>query len=218
MPKDKMRKRNTLTQQPVIQDIPIISTPRIAKFYKVSYQSFLNSFLPTWEVGEKIRRGMKVSDKLEYTQEDYESVAKAIYNAIELPHRHTKESAGYDFIFPYGYTVIAPGDSIIIPTGIKCQIATGWCMMIHPRSSLGLNYRLQLDDTISVIDADYYNNPSNEGNIIIKITNDSRISDNNLALDIGQHFCQGVFIPYGLTIDDNIQQVRVGGVGSTNHQ
>ena len=195
---------------------PIIPIPRIAKFHKISYEQFVKSYLPIWEVAEKLNRGLKISDSMEYTEKDYDSVIRSIYESIELPRRHTKESAGYDFIFPYGYTVITPGDSIIIPTGIKCEIAIGWCMMIHPRSSLGLNYRLQLDDTISVIDADYYNNKANEGNIVIKITNDSKIPDNNVSLNIGDHFCQGIFIQYGLTIDDTVQTERIGGMGSTN--
>ena len=86
--------------------------------------------------------------------------------------------------------------------------------MEFPRSSLGFNYRIQLDNTVGIIDSDYYNNTRNEGHIMIKITNDSR-SGQTCIFEQGSRFCQGIFLPFGITLDDDVVEERTGGLGST---
>ena len=85
--------------------------------------------------------------------------------------------------------------------------------MIFPRSGLGFKYRLQLDNTIGVIDADYYG-AKNEGHIMIKITNDTK-ENRTLTVPKGTGFAQGIFMPFGITMDDNTSEIREGGMGST---
>lgn len=157
---------------------------RVAKFEKVSKEEFL---------------------KTGYSEE--------VYNSIELPKRATAYSAGYDFYAPFSFT-LKPGEGIKIPTGIRCQMAPDYVLLLFPRSSLGFKYRLQLDNTVGVIDADYYN-ALNEGHIFIKITNDS--SDKILEVEAGSGFAQGIFLSYGITFDDEAKDTRVGGFGSTNN-
>ncbi|MBQ9035958.1 MAG: dUTP diphosphatase [Erysipelotrichaceae bacterium] len=135
----------------------------------------------------------------------------AAYDSIELPKRATKGSAGYDFHMPFEMT-INPGETYKIPTGIRSEIADGWVLQIFPRSSLGFKYKLQLDNTVGIIDSDYYH-ADNEGHIIIKVTNNS---DKVLELKQGDRFAQGIFIPYGITVDDDSNEERTGGFGSTN--
>lgn len=139
------------------------------------------------------------------------------YDEIKLPERKTKNSAGYDFFVPYK-TIIEPGESVVIPTGIKCKIDEKSFLSLFPRSSLGFKYRLQLDNTVGIIDADYYNNDSNEGHIFAKITNNSNVSGRGvmLTLEQGEAFMQGVFLKYGVTEDDYVTKERTGGIGSTN--
>ena len=140
---------------------------------------------------------------------------ESIYGDIKLPKRATGGSAGYDFFAPFDFR-LAPGESIKIPTGIKVIILPqDWFLAIAPRSSLGFKYRLQIDNTLGVIDADYYGNPSNEGHIFIKLTNDSK-TGKELLVKKGEAFAQGIFLPFGLTDDDNAKEERTGGVGSTN--
>ena len=86
--------------------------------------------------------------------------------------------------------------------------------MILPRSSFGFKYRMQLDNTAAVIDADYYFS-DNEGHIFIKITNDNR-SGKNLTIPKGQAFAQGIFLPYGIVHSDDVKSIRNGGIGSTD--
>ena len=90
----------------------------------------------------------------------------------------------------------------------------GWVLLMFPRSGLGFKYRLQLDNTIGVIDSDYFNS-DNEGHIMIKLTNDTN-ENKTIELDKNQGVCQGIFIPFGITSDDDVINIRNGGFGSTN--
>lgn len=95
-----------------------------------------------------------------------------IYENISLPKRATAGSAGYDFFSPVDFQ-LGPGETIKIPTGIRAQMEPDWVLKIYPRSGLGFKYRLQLNNTVGIIDSDYFNS-DNEGHIFIKITNDSK--------------------------------------------
>ena len=87
-------------------------------------------------------------------------------------------------------------------------------MMIFPKSGLGFKFRVQLDNTVGIVDQDYYG-ADNEGHILVQITNDSR-SGRTLEIAAGKAFAQAVFVPYGITEDDEAGGVRTGGFGSTN--
>lgn len=141
-----------------------------------------------------------------------ETEARMMYDLIDLPVRATTGSAGYDFKSPVSFT-LAPGASVKIPTGIRVKIDEGWWLCCAPRSSLGFKHRMQLDNTVAVIDGDYYNS-DNEGHIFIKVTNDSR-DGKDLVVGAGDSFVQAIFIPYGITYSDAADGVRNGGVGST---
>ena len=166
---------------------------KVAKFEKVSFEQFVSSI-----------EGFL--DNLTLDQ------IKEVYENIKLPKRATIASAGYDF-FTYRNLVLRPGETIKVPTGIRCKIREDYVLVIAPRSSLGFKYRLQLDNTIGVIDSDYYN-AKNEGHIFIKITNDSK-SDKVMEVKKNEGFAQGIFLQYGITEDDDVSEVRIGGIGST---
>lgn len=169
---------------------------KIAEFSKVSFAQFLSSWLDVFGPESEI----------------HEDMIHTIYKNIELPSRSTKHSAGYDFMCPCDIE-LESGDSIKIPTGIRCKMDEGWVLMLYPRSSLGFKFRMQLDNTVGIIDGDYFSS-SNEGHIIAKICNDSK--ENKLvSIKSGDKFVQGIFVPYGITVDDNADGVRNGGFGST---
>lgn len=161
---------------------------RIAKFEKVSSEQFL--------------AGCKQDN------------AKAIYENIRLPRRATLGSAGYDFFAPYDID-LAPGETAKVPTGVRVRIAEGWLLSLYPRSGLGFKYRLQLDNTVGIIDSDYYFS-DNEGHIFAKITNDSK-ENKTLHIAAGTGFMQGIFTQYGITEDDAASGIRNGGFGSTTN-
>jgi len=135
-----------------------------------------------------------------------------IYNEIKLPKRATKGSAGYDFYSPIDFT-LKPGETIKIPTGIRCFIEDGYVLSLYPRSGLGFKYRIQLNNTVGIIDSDYYN-AKNEGHIMIKLTNDSN-EGKVLEIKKGEGISQGIFTEYFVTYDDETEGIRVGGFGST---
>ncbi len=134
------------------------------------------------------------------------------YDAIKLPRRATAGSAGYDFFAPYDFT-LEPGQTIIIQTGIRAKMQPGWALFIMPRSGLGFKFRLQLDNTIGLIDSDYYY-AQNEGHIMIKLTNDTH-EGKTLSIAAGTAFAQGVFLPHGIAEGDDASAARTGGFGST---
>lgn len=128
-----------------------------------------------------------------------EGCIEDMWRDLVFPDRATEGSAGYDFRVPYDI-ILEPGESALIPTGMRCQIEEGWVLLIFPRSSMGFKYRMQLDNGTGVIDSDYYY-AENEGHIMAKITNDSR-EGKTMHLRAGDRFMQGVFVPYGVTVDD----------------
>jgi dUTP pyrophosphatase len=164
---------------------------RVAMFEKVSYEQFLSAFSETEFDKEQIRE---------------------MYDSLLLPRRATKGSAGYDFFAPFDI-VLKPGQTIKIPTGIRVKMDEEWVLKLYPRSGLGFKYRLQLNNTVGIIDSDYYYS-SNEGHIFAKMTNDS---NENKTVEVKAHtgFMQGIFIEYGITYDDMVCEIRDGGFGST---
>ena len=102
------------------------------KFFKVSFEQFIESSvgLYEWEKNDD----------------------KALYDSVKLPKQATPGSAGHDFFSPFSFT-LNPGESIKIPTGIRVRLKPGRVLMMFPRSGLGFKYRLQLDNTVGVIDA-----------------------------------------------------------------
>ena len=130
-----------------------------------------------------------------------------------LPRRATAGSAGYDFYLPCAIR-LEPGKSLKVPTGIRARIDEGWVLKLYPRSGLGFKFRLQLNNTVGIIDSDYYN-ADNEGHILIKLTNDSR-EGKVVELPAGAAFAQGVFVEFGITEDDDVSTERHGGLGSTS--
>ena len=163
---------------------------RIAKFEKVSLEQFLAG-----------TQGILKEDE-----------AKEVYDSLPLPKRATKGSAGYDFYTPYP-VVLKPGETVKIPTGVRVWMEENWVLKCYPRSGLGFKYRLQLNNTVGIIDSDYYYS-DNEGHIFAKITNDSN-EDKTVELNVHEGFMQGIFVEYGITIDDEADGVRNGGFGST---
>lgn len=166
---------------------------RIAKFHKVSEEQFLKDWTGIFpECG---------------AQE-----ASGIYESVRLPRRATAGSAGYDFYAPSDI-VLAPGETVKIPTGIRAEMEAGWVLKCYPRSGLGFKYRLQLNNTVGIIDSDYFYS-DNEGHIFAKLTNDSK-EGKTVKVALGEGFMQGIFIEYGITVDDDVTDVRNGGFGST---
>lgn len=134
------------------------------------------------------------------------------YKGIELPVRGTTGSAGYDFVTPVDIS-LKPGEELVVCSGIRCIMKENWVLKVYPRSSSGTKYRVQFNNTIPILDSDYYYS-ENEGHIMFKVINDGR-EGKVFKLKKGEKLCQGIFVEYGITFDDNVTTSRTGGFGST---
>lgn len=137
-------------------------------------------------------------------------------NATEntkLPQRSTELAAGYDFYSPVSIT-IGPHQWGMITTHVKAKMAADDVLMIFPRSSMGIKRHMMLSNTVGIVDSDYYNNPDNEGNIVIALYN---YGDRIQHISIGDKVAQGVFMKFGITDNDEsaAKGERHGGIGST---
>ena len=187
------------------------------KFEKIS--------LKQWKKDCSVEKILRSSETKVETIEQEDKVA--IYYDIKLPQRATKGSAGYDIYSPFYFT-LAPKETIKFPLGIRVRMdnnksgflglgqnedySSNIVFMIYPRSSLGFKYKFQLDNNVGIIDQDYYNS-DNGGHIWAKFTN---WGEKRLEIKKGDAICQGIFMKYLTTDDDNVTTTRNGGFGSTN--
>lgn len=162
------------------------------KFEKVSFEQFLKDF------------------PKEYNHSEEE--IKLIYDQIKLPKRATKHSAGYDFFAPFDLK-FKFNETLYVPSGIRCQNDEDKVLMLFPRSGLGSKNRMALNNTVGIIDSDYYY-ANNEGHILGKF-HFNEPGKEELAIAQGVAFMQGIFLQYFTTVDDNTEEVRTGGFGST---
>ena len=167
---------------------------RIARFHKVSFAQFKEGWVDTFGT---------IPD----------AVLQEKYDNIKLPRRATAGSAGYDF-FSTTACQLKPQETIKIPTGIRVEMENNWVLKLYPRSGLGFKYRLQMNNTVGIIDSDYFYS-DNEGHIFAKVTNDSN-EGKTVEFTEGMGFMQGIFVEYGITVDDDATAVRNGGFGSTS--
>ena len=162
---------------------------RVGEFYKVSFDQFLQD-----------------SNSL-----DVESLKKT-YDNIKEPERQSEDSAGHDFVLTKDIN-LKPGESAHILTGIRVKVEVGWVLLLAPRSGLGNKFRMELNNTVAVIDGDYFGS-DNEGHIMATITNRG-VDGKDLILSEGERFIQGLFVPYGITKNDDVEAKRNGGFNSS---
>ena len=155
---------------------------------------------------------MRFFEKISYEQfkrdikEDME-----LYNNYLIPKRATTGSAGYDFYMIDDF-VLKPNEIITIPTGIKAKMNIDEVLYIVVRSSTGFKYNVRMVNQIGVIDSDYYNNENNEGHIFFKIQNQG---DKEFRVLKNQPVVQGIFSKFLMVEDDDILEIRKGGIGSS---
>lgn len=166
---------------------------KVAKFEKISFEQW------------------KESLKEQYPSDD--ELLKNMLEDLHKPMRSTEGSAGYDFFMPFN-VMLNPGNEIVIPTGIRVKMNSNFVLKIYPRSGLGFKYKVRFANTVGIIDSDYYF-ANNEGHIMISLSNNT--TDKVLKLYKGDKFCQGIFVEYGITEDDDedTHEKRTGGMGST---
>lgn len=182
-----------------------MNTDYIAVFEKVSFEQFLKDMMSAENVTDEHKPFTDDQTNIPYPS--YKEYVFEIWKSIPIPQRMTFGAAGYDFYIPKATNISS--DAKLFPTGIRAKINDGWVLMLFPRSGYGTKYGMALSNTTGIIDSDYYF-ANNEGHIMAKIKSD-------IPFDIkqGERFMQGVFLPFGLSMNGNNGVKRVGGLGST---
>jgi dUTP pyrophosphatase len=137
-------------------------------------------------------------------------------DTVQLPTRSTKHSGAYDFYSPISVR-IPPRQTVTIHTNVKAYMQANELLLLFTRSSGGRK-GLQLKNTTGLIDSDYYNNPDNEGNIVLMLRNINEIGGEDIIFSQGEKIAQGVFINFLLADGDSLENhsaERTGGIGST---
>ena len=102
----------------------------------------------------------------------------------------------------------------LVPTGIKCYLDHNQYLELSVRSSCPLKHWLILANGVGIIDADYADNPDNDGEIFFQIIN---LSPYVIKLQKGDVIGQGIIKTYDIAEDEvEPKQIRIGGFGSTS--
>ncbi|EHN58881.1 Deoxyuridine 5-triphosphate nucleotidohydrolase [Oenococcus kitaharae DSM 17330] len=142
----------------------------------------------------------------------FEIVTKYEQAGIQLPKRATAHAAGYDIQAAADMLIPADGTIKLVPTGLKAYMQTNEVLYLINRSSGPYKRGLVLPNSVGVIDADYYNNEKNEGEIFVQIQS---ISGQNVQIKKGDRIVQAIFMPFLTVDDDRAAGLRQGGFGST---
>lgn len=141
----------------------------------------------------------------------FEVVSSWEGKGIHIPERKTAGSAGYDLEIAADADV-QPGKVTLLPTGLKAYMAEGEYLAVYIRSSMAIKHGLILINSTGIIDADYYNNPDNEGHIMVAVYN---TGSSVFHISKGERVAQAIFTCYLKADGDRAEGVRTGGVGST---
>ena len=146
----------------------------------------------------------------------FEKVERVKDLDFELPKRSTKNSAGYDFVCTED--IVIPAYKIgmaptLVPTGVKAYMPKNEFLMLCNRSSNPKKKGLVIPQSMGIIDADYADNPDNEGEMFFAFYN---LGEQSVIIRAGEKMGQGIFIPFGVTDNDAAEGERLGGFGSTN--
>lgn len=143
----------------------------------------------------------------------FEIVTKYKDSDITSPERKTSGSAGYDFCAAETKTIEA-NRIAFVSTGIKAFMPKDEVLQMYPRSSLSFKKKLMKANGVGIIDSDYYNNPDNEGEIMLILYN---FGEDSVTIEKGERIAQGIFMKY-FTIDEDENNIkRLGGLGSTGN-
>ena len=138
---------------------------------------------------------------------------KKFEEKTQLPVRADAKSAGYDFYAKKDY-ILAPNQTYVFWTDVKAFMLDDEVLMLYVRSSIGIKRGVRLANGTGVIDASYYNNKDNDGNIGIALHNTSK---KPVVIKAGERIAQGVFMKYLVADkDETLKDERTGGIGSSN--
>lgn len=178
----------------------------MAKFEKVSRYADKEIAMPIRKTGQSAGYDLVAAeDYIIPSVFQLAGEAEDVWNVSEEEYVTLEQMAEFTKTTKYRPTLVS--------TGMKCKLDPGTFLQLSVRSSSPLKYWLMLANGVGIIDADYYNNSDNEGEIFLQIYN---LSPFNIQIREGEAIGQGIILPYGVTEDDVSTGERTGGFGSTN--
>lgn len=186
----------------------------MAKFEKVSRFSEVNINLPLRKTANSAGYDMEVAEDI-VIPSYYTLCNKMLHERFDSKpiDSNTYFAAIIELNDLATLTKAAKAKPTLVSTGMKCQLEPNTYLELSVRSSCPLKYWLILANGVGIIDADYYNNPDNEGEIFFQMIN---LSPFDIQLHKGDIIGQGIIKPYLTTEDDNASGERMGGFGSTS--
>lgn len=186
----------------------------MAKFEKVSRFSEIDINLPVRKTANSAGYDMEVAEDIIIpSYQNISSLMKDVLSPYLLLENGNISARTVNLEEMKEITQILNTKPTLVPTGIKCQLEHNTYLELSVRSSCPLKYWLILANGVGIIDADYYNNPDNEGEIFFQMIN---LSPFDIQLHKGDIIGQGIIKPYLITEDDNAFGERMGGFGSTS--
>ena len=141
----------------------------------------------------------------------FEVISSYSDEGIHIPERKTACSSGYD-LEASDDCIIWPHVVTAVPTGLKAYMQDDECLFLFIRSSMAFKKNITLANNVGIIDSDYYNNPDNEGHLILLLVNNS---EEVIIIKKGDRIAQGIFMKYLTCDNDSVDGHRTGGIGST---
>ena len=189
----------------IIEEVGLNVKEQDTTYSKVKYSL-------TGTKGSDVAKGFAIGDTVrtrgfEHVDDKFRKGEKGF-----IPERATKNSAGYDIRTPVNFTLM-PNERVVIPTNIKAYMQPDEVLELHVRSSTGIKKHVVLSNSTGVLDADYYSNPDNDGNIMLALWN---TGNDQVMFTRGDAICQGIFRKYLVADNDNATAERMGGIGSTS--
>jgi len=136
-----------------------------------------------------------------------------IGDTIPLPHYATSGSAGMDLRACLEQdTIIQPGETILIPTGISVYVEDNdKAAIILPRSGLGHKHGIVLGNLVGLIDSDY------QGQLFVSCWNRG---STQYTIKVAERIAQLVIIPVIQTEFEVVEDFKTtnrgeGGFGSS---
>lgn len=149
--------------------------------------------------------------KFEFVERVIKEKEDEVKVCMKLPERSTKKSAGYDF-YAMEDVVCKSHEITMVPTGVKAKMEDNETLLLFNRSSNPKKKGLIILNGVGVVDADYYGNENNDGEIAGLFYN---MREEDVEIKAGDKIMQGIFVEYEKTEDDEAEGERSGGFGST---
>ena len=153
-----------------------------------------------------------MSQSLKTLKTEVKILDSRIGNEIPLPRYATAGSAGMDLrACIEAHVQIAPGETVLIPTGISIYIQDpGLAATILPRSGLGHKHGIVLGNLVGLIDSDY------QGPLMVSLWNRGA---KPFDVNIGDRIAQLVIVPIVQTEFEIVEEFTTTdrGAGGFGH-